>query len=135
MPRAKIDKPALISTADQVVSHQGKVREKPASAEEARHFLRTASEAPSETVSAVAATNTSTGKSASGVDAVRIHMRPIPEELIEKLIEKGQIFYCAGSIQLEDPLVEPYVEHMEGAIDSVIGLPKELTIRLLGEVG
>lgn len=131
---AGLQQPALVIAADQVVAHQGQIREKPASADEARHFMRTSGDAPSETVSAIVVANTATGRRAAGVDVVRIYLRPLPDELIEDRIADGEIFYCAGALRIEDPLLAPYIERIEGTLDSVMGLPKHLTQRLISEV-
>lgn len=131
---AELQSPALIITADQVVAHGGQIREKPASADEARHFMRTGSDGPSETVSAVVVTDSATGRRAAGVDIVQIYLRTLPDALIEDRIVDGEVFHCAGALRIEDPLIEPYIERLEGAIDSVMGLPKELTARLIGEI-
>ncbi len=131
---ARVREPALILSADQVVTHGGAIREKPRSEAEARHFLRTASQAPLETVSAVAVTHVPTGSRAAGVEVVRIHLAPIPEAVIERLVREGEVLHCAGALRLEDPLLAPYLRGLSGMLDSVMGLPKELTRRLIHEV-
>jgi len=131
---ASLQSPALVITADQVVVHQGQIREKPGSADEARQYLRSCGDAPSETVSAVVVTDSASGRRVAGVDVVRIYLRPLPDELIEDRIADGEIFYCAGALRLEDPLIAPYIERIEGEMDSVMGLPKALTARLMAEV-
>lgn len=130
---ALVSGPALVITADQVVVHASEIREKPASEQEARHFLRTAGETPSETVSAVVVTNTATGARAEGVDVARIRLRPLPPEVIEERIADGEVFHCAGALRVEDPVLQPYLERIEGDLDSVMGLPKTLTARLIAE--
>lgn len=52
---------------------------------------------------------------------------------MEALIEEGSVFWCAGGLMVEHELVQPHVTRMEGSIDSVMGLPKALTLRLLRE--
>jgi septum formation protein len=131
---AKVTEPALLITADQVVVWQGQIREKPRSEEEARYFLESASEAPSETVSAVMVVNMLTGNRVSGVDRVRIYFRPIPREVIDETLRKGEVFHCSGGLRVEDPLTAPYLERMDGTLGSVMGMPEELTCRLLREV-
>lgn len=126
--------PAVILTSDQVVTHGDEIREKPASEAEARRFLRTASDGPTETVTAICVANTVTGERRSGIDVVRIYLRSLSDELIDRLIQDGELFYCAGGLRLEDPLIEPFIDQIEGTMDSVMGLPKELTQRLLEEV-
>ena len=131
---AQVEDPALLITADQVVTHGGVIREKPASVEEARRFLRTIGAAPEATVSAVCVTHVPSLARASGVDIVRIDLTPLPDEVIERLLEDGEVLYCAGALRIEDPLVAPYIRHVDGTVDSVMGLPKELTRLLLEKV-
>ena len=131
---SKIPEPAIIITADQVVLFKGEIREKPTSEEEARNFLSSYGESPIETINAVVATNSKTGKQSSGTDSTRIFLRPIPEETINSLIQEGIIFHCAGGLRLEDPLMQPFIIEIKGSQDSLMGLPKELTRSLIEKV-
>lgn len=132
--RAKVGEPAVIITSDQVVTCAGRVLEKPRDEAEAREFIRLAHLEPSATVTAVCVVNTATGQEASGVDIARIWMKPIPDELAERLICKGDVLTCAGGLEISAPEIQPYIERIEGELESVIGLPKALTLRLIGEV-
>lgn len=62
---------------------------------------------------------------------LQIHFSPIPQELVDKLIAEGEVFWCAGGLMVEHPLVTPHVTRMVGALDSVMGLDKQLLLRLL----
>jgi septum formation protein len=53
--------------------------------------------------------------------------------VVEALIEEGDVMWCAGGLMVEHPLVAPLVKKMVGPIDSVMGLPKDLLLRLLLE--
>ncbi len=86
---------------------------------------------PASTVGAVVATHLETGRIAEGVQRSHIHFRPIPAEVREKLVEEGEVFYCAGGLMVEHPLVEPHIVRMEGTQCSVMGLPKQLTLELM----
>lgn len=79
---------------------------------------------PAETVSSVLCENTRTGKKHMVVDVVRILFKPIPRAVVDQLIAEGEIFWCAGALQIEHPAVQPYIEAIHGAMDSVMGLPK-----------
>lgn len=131
---SRITEPALLITGDQVVSWKGEIREKPENEEEARYFLRSYHEAPAEPTSSVVVVNTKTGKRASRIDVVKIYFKKIPEEVIDEIIKRKDIFHRAGGFGIQDPLLEPYIEKIEGTIDSIIGLPKELTKQLIKEV-
>ena len=73
-------------------------------------------------------------KARAGVDVAKIIFRAIPEKVIEDLIKRGDIFFLAGAFSVEDQLLKAYIERIDGAVDSVIGLPKELTKRLIKQV-
>jgi septum formation protein len=130
----QIHEPALLITSDQVVVWQGTIREKPAHTDEARAFLRGYAEGPAETVTAVVVTNTATRVRRQGVDRATVWFRRIPEEVIEQVIAQGDIFAHAGGFSITDPLLEAYIEHVDGTADSVIGLPTALTRRLIHAV-
>lgn len=129
--RFRIKEPALLITADQVVLCNGEILEKPENAEEARRFLRRYAQYPAQPINAVVVTNTQTGMQVGEHDIDTVYFRPFPEEVIEQLIREGNIFSQSGAFSLEDPLVAPYVDHIEGTLDSIEGLPKELTEKLL----
>jgi septum formation protein len=127
----QIHAPALLITSDQVVVWQGTIREKPAHAEEARAFLRGYAEGPAETVTAVVVTNTATGVRQQGIDRATVWFRRIPEAVIDQIIARGEVFTHAGGFSITDPLLEAYIERVDGTAESVIGLPTALTRQLL----
>ncbi|KAK6938824.1 Nucleoside triphosphate pyrophosphatase Maf-like protein, partial [Dillenia turbinata] len=127
-------KAALLITCDQVVVYEGMVREKPSSKEEARRFIKDYSGRHAATVSSVLLTNLKTGLRKGHWDKVEIYFHEIPDEIVDKLIEEGTVLYVAGGLIIEHPLVLPYVKEVVGTTDSVMGLPKALTERLIKEV-
>ena len=124
----------ILITADTVVTWDGTLREKPVDAKEALFFLETASEHPSFVYSAVVVTNTETKKRAGGVDEARVFFLKIPEENIENLIRRADVFGFAGGFAIEDPLIAPYVASVKGERGTIMGLPQELTEKLIAEV-
>ncbi|KAM5564900.1 7-methyl-GTP pyrophosphatase [Rosa sericea] len=125
--------PTLLITSDQVVVYEGVVREKPSSKEEARQFLKDYSGGHAATVGSVLVTNLKTGFSKGEWDRVEIYFHEIPDEAIEKLIEEGTVLKVAGGLIIEHPLILPFVKEVVGTTDSVMGLPKDITERLLKE--
>lgn len=126
--------PLLLITADQVVVHEGVIREKPSSEEEARLFIKGYSRAPACTVGSVMVTNLKTGLKKGGWDKAEVYFHPIPDDVVESLIKEGLVLKVAGGLLVEHPLTSPLVEAMVGSIDSIMGLPKDLTISLINEV-
>nr|XP_023917965.1 maf-like protein DDB_G0281937 isoform X1 [Quercus suber] len=125
--------PTLLVTCDQVVVYEGAVREKPSSKEEARQFLKDYSGSHAATVGSVLVTNLKTGFRKGDWDRVEIYFHTIPDETIEKLIEEGTVLYVAGGLIIEHPLILPFVKQVVGTTDSVMGLPKALTEKLIKE--
>jgi len=132
---ARIHEPALLITADQVIFYNGSIREKPADEKEARAFLRSYGAYPIETIAAVVVTNTATKERREGVDVARVWLTPLAESLIDVLIAEGETLSLAGGFTLRNPLLKPYIEKIEGEFESIIGLPKKLTERLIREIG
>ncbi|KAM3710639.1 hypothetical protein ACJW31_01G045600 [Castanea mollissima] len=125
--------PTLLVTCDQVVVYEGVAREKPSSKEEARQFLKDYSGSHAATVGSVLVTNLKTGFRKGEWDRVEIYFHTIPDETIEKLIEEGTVLYVAGGLIIEHPLILPFVKQVVGTTDSVMGLPKALTEKLIKE--
>src|SRR5690606_31238710 len=107
LPRITDD--AILITSDQVVVHNGELREKPRNDDEARSWLNSYSMHYSTAITSVVVTNTKNGKTAEGVDIVKVYFKKIPIEVIEKLIDKGTILHTAGACVAEDPLLNPYI--------------------------
>jgi len=132
--RSRIKEPTLLITADQVVMWNGEILEKPENPEQARRFLKGYAQYPAQPVNAVVVTNTQTGVQLGENDENTVHFRNFPDDVIEQLIAQGNIFSQAGAFSLEDPLIAPYVKRIEGTLDSVEGLPREITEWLMKEV-
>ncbi|XP_038905435.1 7-methyl-GTP pyrophosphatase isoform X6 [Benincasa hispida] len=125
--------PTLLITSDQVVIYEGVIREKPASKEEARQFMKDFSGGHAATLGSVFVTNLKTGFRKGEWDRVEIFFDEIPDEVIDKLVEEGSVLNVAGGLIIEHPLILPHVKEVVGTTDSVMGLPKALTEKLLKE--
>ncbi|XP_027094020.1 uncharacterized protein [Coffea arabica] len=117
-----------------VVVYEGNIREKPSSKDEARHYIKGYSGGCAATVSSVVITNLKSGIRKGEWDKVEIRFQDIPDQVIDSLIEEGNVLNVAGALIIEHPLILPYVKEVVGATDSVMGLPKALTERLIKEV-
>lgn len=133
---AKVNEPALLITADQIVVCNGEIFEKPINAQEARYYLQSYNKYPAQTYTAIVVTNTKTQQQVAIVDIATVYFNQIPEETIKELISKGDIFHCAGGFQIEGFKGElnPYVKKVKGDIDSVKGLPITLLKKLINSV-
>ncbi|BAF28434.1 Os11g0549695 [Oryza sativa Japonica Group] len=125
------DRPTLLITSDIVVVHEGIIREKPTTKEEARQFLKGYSGSHVSTVGSVVVTNLTTGKRLESLDKAEVYFHDIPDEIIENLIDERVVFRVAGGLLLEHPLTLPFVEAVVGSSDSVMGISKDLANKLI----
>ncbi len=111
--------------------HEGRILEKPESEAEARQFIAGYARAAASTVGSVVCTDLATGATFEGVDTAHIHMEPLPARSVDALIAEGEVFWCAGGLMIEHPLVAPHITRIEGTEDSVMGLSARLVAELL----
>ena len=78
--------------------------------------------------------NTDNGKQAIGTDVAKINFVPFSEEDIKNLIERGDLFNYAGGFSTYGEIWADHVKDIEGEMESIIGLPKTLTQKLIEEV-
>lgn len=124
----------ILLTADQVVLCNDNILEKPKSEEEARQFLGLYGYYPCHTVGSVVLVDTKTMKRVSGVDSTTIIFSKLSQSTIDQLIEEGKVYYCAGGLMIEDPIVQRNIIRIDGTIDSVMGLSKNLLLSLYEEL-
>jgi septum formation protein len=126
----------LVLTGDQVVTCEGAILEKPESIQEAKEFVSRYGHSPPATVGSCVITHLPSGIQVSGVDTATIYFKPtVPTDLIDNLLkDDAPILSCAGGLMIEHPLVKEHVERIDGTEDSVMGLSKDLVLRLLEEL-
>lgn len=61
----------------------------------------------------------------------QVHFGRMEPDVVDALVREGRVMRCAGALMVEHPLVAPRILRMDGALDSVQGLPKALLLRLL----
>ncbi|EFA79291.1 maf family protein [Heterostelium album PN500] len=125
----KVLEPSILICSDQVIVCNNKIREKPVSEEECREYLKSYEKYPAECIVSVVVVNTKTGKRLAQTEVAVVHFKPLPDELIEKLIEIGDVMYCAGGFTIEH--MTEYVERIDGEMETVMGLPKTMTIDMI----
>eukprot|EP01116_Phalansterium_solitarium_P009488 TRINITY_DN23653_c0_g1_i1.p1 TRINITY_DN23653_c0_g1~~TRINITY_DN23653_c0_g1_i1.p1 ORF type:complete len:192 (-),score=42.19 TRINITY_DN23653_c0_g1_i1:277-852(-) len=129
---SKVTEPAILICSDQVIVCNGEIREKPVDEAQARAFLKSYTENPAEAVVGVVVVNTATGKRLEATDIAKQHFKSITDELIERLIADGTIFWCAGGFAIE--LMDGHLGPVDGDRDTIMGLPNEVTRRLIEAV-
>lgn len=126
----------VILTGDQVVTCDGDILEKPESVDEAREFVSKYGSRPPSTVGSCVLTHLPSGIQVSGVDTATIHFKAdTPASLVDTLVaEDAPVMSCAGGLMVEHPAVKEYITRIDGTEDSVMGLSKDLVLRLLDEL-
>jgi len=132
--REKISNDAIIITADQVISFNGEIREKPLSEEQAQLFFKTYHLNPIETINGLTVINTKTRKSVTALEKSFMTIKKISDNDIAVLSKDPSIYTCAGGIQTENSLFKKYLIENTGSDDSLYGLPKDLTKKLIEHV-
>ena len=137
----------VVLTADQVVTCHGQILEKPESVQQAKEFVSMYPTHPPSTVGSCVLQHVATGLQVSGVDTATLYFQPhhpalqqqpsspTTTNIIDALLHDEQpVLSCAGALMVEHPLVQDCLVRMEGTVDSVMGLSKELVLRLLHEL-
>ncbi|XP_052310356.1 uncharacterized protein LOC7473181 isoform X2 [Populus trichocarpa] len=114
-----------------VVVSNGMVREKPNSKEEAREFIKGYSGGHAAVIGSVVVSNLTTGIRKGAWEKAEVYFHEIPDEIIDSVIEEGSTLHVAGGLTLEHPLTSPFVEAVVGSTDTVWGLSKALTEKLI----
>ena len=63
-----------------------------------------------------------------------IHFKPLPDNFIEDFIKSGKAFKYAGGFPVQDDAWTPYIERVEGGLDTAAGLSKTLVQDLIKQV-
>lgn len=121
----------LMITGDSVVTHKGRILEKPATEEEAREFLESYATAPATTVSSIVVTDLVSGLRWDGVAEAEVHFRRLPDDVIDDLIQNGGSMESAGGLRIEHPSVERYTDYILGEKSAVMGFSTLLCEDLL----
>ena len=127
----------IVFTADQVVTCQGRILEKPDNITQAKEFVTQYGKHPCSTVGCVVLTHLPSRTCISGIHTATVHFLPsLTEEVASNMIDtliasKEPVLSCAGGLMIEHPLTQQYVDRIEGSMDSVMGLCPETVQRLL----
>ncbi|KAB2618056.1 maf-like protein [Pyrus ussuriensis x Pyrus communis] len=123
----------MLITADTVISHCKIFIDFEVVVCEAWNFIKGYSGGQAAVIGSVLETNLKTGKRKGVWRRAEVYFHVIPEEVIDSLMEEGITLNVAGGLMLEHPLISPFVEAVIGTIDTVMGLPTELTEKLIQE--
>ncbi len=119
----RLPQDAIVITCDQIVVCDGEIREKPTSEEEARRFLKSySSGSPAICLSGMVVHSVQGDKRVSEMDKSSAKFVAFPDEVIDHLISKREIFTTSGGFTLGDRELAKYVEKSDD-LTTIEGLP------------
>eukprot|EP00612_Vaucheria_litorea_P002778 CAMPEP_0171458934 /NCGR_PEP_ID=MMETSP0945-20130129/4415_1 /TAXON_ID=109269 /ORGANISM="Vaucheria litorea, Strain CCMP2940" /LENGTH=209 /DNA_ID=CAMNT_0011984843 /DNA_START=90 /DNA_END=719 /DNA_ORIENTATION=+ len=128
------DASTLLLTGDQVVLHKGNVLEKPLNFDEVRKNIKSYCNDNCQTVGSIVLTHVKSGKRVAGTETSTIYFKTIPDSVIDELCKVEDVLWSAGGLIAEHPLVEPFVEKIDGTLEGIMGLCPNLVIQLMEEI-
>jgi septum formation protein len=120
----------LVLAADTIVRLRGRVMGKPRDAAEARAMLTTLSGAEHTVTTGVAAMLAPDGDPLTVRVDSRVRLRRLTPEEIDDYVATGSPLDKAGAYAVQDERWN-LVEHVDGSVTNVIGLPMEETLKLI----
>lgn len=126
---------ALVIGSDQVAELEGRVLDKPGSAERARAQLSASSGREVHFHTALCLHDTRTGQDRVHMDHTRVHFRSLSPEEIARYVEREQPLDCAGSFKCEGLGISLFERIDNEDPTALVGLPLIALARLLREAG
>jgi len=127
---------AIIIASDSVTVVGGEIREKPESAEQAYAWIEEmASGVPVRQVTSVAVLRNSDKEIRVDTAEGTVTFNQLQKEAIDQFVESGDVFNFAGAYAIEHKPFEGHVASIEGEYETIVGLPKQLTLSFLKELG
>ena len=126
----------IVLTADQVVVQEDSILEKPESIVEAKSMVQSYGSNAPKTVGACVLTHIPSMTQVSGYDSAQINFNESlsenSDDLVDRLLsDNAPVLSCAGGLMIEHPFVREYISSIDGTEDSVMGLSKDLVLKLL----
>ena len=125
---------SLLITSDQISVFDNQVREKPIDEKEAINFLKSYSSKSVETISSIIVTNLNNGKQEHTTVKGIVKWNNIPDQIIEKVVKKGQIFNACGGFCIEDEDLKKCINKIEGGEDNIRGLHMKSLLHCIVDV-
>lgn len=122
----------LVLGADTVVDSHGEIIGKPTDAADAERITRKLFGSPHQVITGVALVRIHDGLEIVCSDVTTVYPRPLTEEQIARHIAGGSWEGKAGAYGIQDT-GDTFIDHLDGSLTNVMGLPMELIQRLLAE--
>lgn len=124
----------ILLTADTVVVFENRILEKPKSDDEVRKFVKGFGTAPLSVVGSIVLTDTVSGRKVHGTDTATLRYSEIPDAVVETLLSEGDVFFSAGALLAEHPLMQQHQISLDGTMNCVMGISTDLLAVLYEEL-
>ncbi len=132
LAKNKFNKNTILITSDLVVSHNGKLREKPISKKEVIAWHKEYPKGQTIVHCSIIVHHVGFNKTLKAVDTAFIRWRKIPHRVIFQMADNPMTYKGAGFI---DRSFFHYTKNLRGSIDTVIGIPVRILEDFLEELG
>ena len=122
----------ILITSDLVVSHNGKLREKPVSKEEVIAWHKEYPKGETTVYCSIVVHHVGLNQTLKSVDVVSIKWGKIPTRVIHQMANDPMTYKGAGFV---DRAFLHYAKSTKGAIDTVVGVPVRILEDFLEELG
>ena len=124
----------IVLAADTVVALEGRLFGKPVDRDDARRIIRSLAGTAHDVITGVTLLDAASNRRAIESDTTVVVMKPLSDEQIETYLDTLAWQGKAGAYGIQDH-GDTFVERYEGSFTNVVGLPIDLTIRLLSAWG
>ena len=129
------DHPAgVVLGADTIVALDGQILGKPADRDDARRILGTLSGSTHKVITGVTVLSPTDYREITRHAITQVTMRRMSDAELNAYLDGGQWQGKAGAYGIQDD-GDPFVTLVDGSFSNVVGLPVELVLELLAEVG
>ena len=133
LAKNKFNKNTILITSDLVVSHNGKLREKPVSKKEVISWHKEYNKGMTSIIyCAIVVHHIGLTRTLSAIDTAYIKWGKIPNRVINQIADNPMTYKAAG---FSDRSFLHYTKSLKGSIDTVIGFPIRILEDFLEELG
>ncbi|EKE04092.1 MAG: hypothetical protein ACD_20C00107G0002 [uncultured bacterium] len=132
--KEKVDYPAVIIGSDTVVVVNHKILGKPKDKQDAFNMLRMLSGTTHEVISAIAITDTETGKTLTNSVTSNVTFKELSDSEINSYIATGEPMDKAGAYAIQG-LASIFIKEISGCYTNIVGISTYKLVEMLKEFG
>lgn len=123
----------LVLGADTIADFDGEIIGKPADIDDAERITRKLFSRPHRVITGLALVRLADGLEIVRSDVTTVYPRKLTDEQIARHLQGGAWEGKAGAYAIQE-MGDEFVDHLDGSLTNVMGLPMELLHRLLTEI-